>query len=206
MSIGLDIKKAFESVGTAYTIQHEGSSDQSGEFCVYELSQTLQRPFDREFVYSASLSYDSLAVEGDVLKFDDGRHFLLTNKSPEQFNNESIIYETKLLKCNIVSGEVLRPSGELWDSQNYHKIPVWSLAKGTVSAILVEVYGGSLDERTDFGEVTLNKLELYVSDQIGLQVMDRFQPVSGEYYKVDFLKNRIYPGITLAEVSEDTRE
>lgn len=204
MSIGADIKKAFREVGTLYNVHHEGRLDISGEYCVYEISQSLQRPFDREFVYQASLAYDSAAVEGDVLKFDDGRNFLLTNKSPEQFHNSSVIFETKLLKCN-VSGEILRPSGETW-GQDYHKVPVWSTVKNNVYGILTEVYGGSLEENKEFGEVIVKKMELYVSDQIGLQVMDRYRPVSGEYYKVDFLKTRIYPGIVLAEVSEDTRE
>jgi len=205
MSIGSDIKKAFEAVGSTYLIKRKNSPFLSGEYCVYEISTALRVPFDREFVYQASLSYDTLAVEGDILLFSDGEQFLLANKDPEQFANSPVVFESKLLKINVISGEIYRSSGETWDSQ-YHKIPIWSLTESGVGGLLIETTEVKLEEKEDFGKPSTNISQLYIPNTMDIKVLDRFQPTSGEYYQVNALRKRVFPGLIIVEVSEDMRE
>jgi hypothetical protein len=206
MGIGDDIKEAFEDVGSHYTIKRKSGNNLSGEYSVYEITEQNLRPFAREFLYAASLPYDTDVIEGDVLVFDDGRHFLMANKSTEQFENTAIVYECLLIKCNVLSGEILRAS-ESWNANTYQKVPSWSLVEGNVSGAMIDAfYGNVLTEKEEFANLTLAKSEVYIPDTLDIKINDRFEPSSGEYYRADVIKYRIYPGINLIEVSNDTRE
>ncbi len=206
MSVGLDIKKAFQDVGTRFTIKRGNSLNLSGEYLVYEIDLTNTRPFARGYIFSASLAYDSDAIEGDVLLFEDGRRFLLPTRTPEQFNNETIIYETVLLGCNVISGEIQRSSEEVWDGQTYRKTQNWVTIETNVDALIVESFSGNvLDEKEEFGVLTISKKELYISKTRDIKVLDRFQVVSGEFYKVNVLNKDTYSGVLVVEISEDNR-
>ena len=204
MSIGSDIEKAFRDVGSTYLIKRKNTNLISGEYCVYEISTALRVPFDREFVYQASLAYNTQVVEVDILLFDNGDQFLVANKDPESFANSPVEFETKLLKVNVISGEILRPAGNFTDDQ-YHTAPIWETIERQVGALLIHTEDSRLRSE-DFGDISVDRLSLYLSDTLDIQVNDRFQPEEGEYYKVDVIKKRIFPGIYMVELSQDTRE
>lgn len=204
MSVGSDLKKAFQKVGVSYTVKRN-TGNFSGEYLIYDIPVRSRSTFDREVMLDASLSYDTIVVEGDVLELNDGRRVLVANKTPDQFQNDTVIFETSLLKCNITSGEVFRPSGESWDDQTYHKETAWQSIKTDLNAVIVEVSGNQLSDQEELGLLSVSRLEMYVASGEDVRVLDRVQARSGEYYRVDIIKKSLYPAISVAQLSEDTR-
>ena len=46
---------------------------------------------------------------------------------------------------------------------------------------------------------------LYVPNAVGIEIEDRYMPISGEYYKVGIVRRRVFPETDIAMLSEDTR-
>jgi len=200
--IGNDIKAAYIEVGTSYDVLRD-SVVGSGEYLLYELNAQVTKPFIREYFLDASLPYDTSGEAGDVLRFRDGSCFLLMNKTPFEVENIAVEYSAVLYKAN-VSGELLRPSGEVWNSQ-YQKVPAYEQIKTNCYALLTEsLFRYELSEQ-DFGNLLVLKDELYIPKRYGIQINDRYSPVSGEYYKVSTVKTRGFPGVDIAILEEDTR-
>ena len=207
MSLGDDVKAAYVDTGTGYVITRSGERKSSPEFCSYDVPEQVVRPFPREFLLEASLPFDTIANEGDIIKFNDGRHFLILSKIGVQFADDVYEYTAQIVKCNITSGRILRSTSETWNYQ-YHKVPVWSVIHEGVKAVFTEsLVGNTLDDRAEAALLTTLNMDLYVSDSnYDIQVMDRFQPVSGESYRVDVIRKRVFPNVILAQLTEDTRE
>lgn len=203
MSVGSDLKKAFQKVGTAFTIKRN-SGNFSGEYLIYDIPTSNRNAFDREVTLDATLAYDTIVIEGDILELSDSRRCLVVHKTPDMFQNAAAVQEATLYKCNITNGIIMRESGER-NLQTYASEPSWQTIKSGESAVLVEVSGNQLSDQDEPGLFSVSKLELYLPSGEDLRVMDRFQAFSGEYYKVDVLKKHIYPNILLAELSADTR-
>ncbi len=204
MSVGGDLKKAFQKVGISYQVRRD-SGIFSGEYLIYDIPATARSPFDREVVLDASLVYDTIVIEGDVLELSNGKRCLVANKTADIFQDATVIYETTLFKCNITSGELFRPSGEVWSDQTYHKETVWDSVKAGLNAVVIEVSGNQLSERDEPALLNVSRLELYLASGEDLRIMDRFEARSGEYYRVDSIKKSLYPSISVAQISEDTR-
>lgn len=204
MSIGSKLKsKVYEKLGTAFTIIRD-SGDVTGEYLVYEINRQVTKPFIREFFLEAELAYDTAAVIGDVLQLDDGRVFLVMNKTADHFKNAPINQGCVFYKCN-VSGEILRPSGEVWDSQ-YRKKQQWETIKENCYALETEsLFGHDLDTDEELGMLGLKKDELYIPSSVNIRVGDRHQPASGEYYRVEVIKKRRFSGVDVCELGEDHR-
>ncbi len=204
MSVGSDLKKAFQKVGVSYQIRRD-SGIFSGEFLIYDIPFTARSSFDREVVLDASLASDTIVVEGDVLELSNGKRCLVANKTPDIFQDEVVVYETTLFKCNITSGELFRSSGEVWSDQEYHKETAWESIKTGLNAVVIEVAGNQLSDQDEPGLLSVSRLELYTASGENVRVMDRFEARSGEYYKVDVVKKSLYPSISVAMLSQDTR-
>lgn len=204
MSIGSDVKKAFKDVGISYTIKRDAGNF-SGEYLVYDIPIESKVPFDREVFLTSNLSYDTIVIEGDVLELNDGRKVLVANKTPDMFQDAVVDYETTFLKCNIPSGEIFRSSGEVWATQEYHKVQTWDSIKSGVNGVLIEVPGNQLSNQDELGLLSIKRTELYLPSGENLQVLDRVQIRSGEYYQVNIIKKSLYPSIVVVELSEDTR-
>ena len=203
MTVGSDLKKAFQKVGTSFIVKRS-SGDLSGEYLIYDIPIGNKDDFNREVTLDATLCYDTVVIEGDILELSDGRKVLVTHKTPDIFQDESVVQEAVLFKCNVTNGIIMRESGER-NTQTYQQEPVWETIKSGESAVIVEVNGNQLSDREELGLVSVSRLELYIPSGEDLRLMDRFQAFSGEYYKVDVLKKHIYPNIFVAEISEDTR-
>lgn len=204
MSVGLDVKKAFEKVGISYTIKRE-LEDIDGEYLIYDIPIGSKSTFDREVTLDGTLVYDTVVIEGDVLEFNDGRRVLVANKTPDIFQDSTVVYETRLFKCNIPSGEIFRSSGEIWDAQEYHKVQIWDSIKSGVNGVLVEVSGNQLSDQDELGLLTVSRLEAYLPSGEDIRVLDRLQIRSGEYYQASVIKKSLYPAINVIELVEDTR-
>jgi len=204
MSIGDDIRDTLVEVGAAYTIIRD-AGNVSGEYCDYSLTSQATKPITIESFRKAMVPYDTEIIVGDVLEFITDERYLVMNHLPELFENEIIQYESIFYKCNISSGELLRPSGEVWGS-DYHKETQWEGIKDNCDAMQVAaLYGNSLEDDEELALLQLRKDELYIAHSIGVQSMDRFQPVSGEYYQVSTVETRRFPGVDVAILEEDHR-
>jgi hypothetical protein len=204
VSVGSDLKKAFQKVGVSYKVLRN-SGTFSGEYLIYDIPATARSPFDREVVLDASLASDTIVVEGDVLELSNGKRVLVANKTPDIFQDATVIFETTLFKCNITSGELTRSSGEVWGSQEYHKEQIWESIKIGVNAVVIEVAGNQLSNQNESGLLNVSRLEMYIPSGEDVRVLDRFEARSGEYYRVDLIKKSLYPAISVVTLSEDTR-
>jgi hypothetical protein len=206
MTIGADIKDVLSEVGAAYTIIRD-SGNISGEYGVYDLTSQATKPVTLEHFRRGMLSYDTQVVEGDVIEFDTtSERYMVMNKLPELFENTVVQYESIFYKCNVLEGKLLRPSGEDVDSNTYHSEIQWEVVKDNCNAMQVAaLYGNDLVEEEKFGLIGLRKDEVYLPSSVGAKVLDRFQPVSGEYYMVATIETRRFPGVDVLIVEEDHR-
>jgi len=204
MTIGPDIKEVIEEVGVAITLLR-GSGDITGEWLDFEPNSQVTKPFIREYFLEAMMANDTVAIVGDGIKFNvPGDIYLLMNKTPEMFENSIINQGAVLYKCN-VSGELLRASGEVWSS-DYHKVTEWkSISSGEYGLQTEPLFGHTLETDEEIGLLGLERHELYVPRRIGVQVGDRWEPFSGEYYRVESIKHRRFGGVDVVELGEDHR-
>jgi len=202
MGLGVDIKDVLTEIGSAYTIV----SNNSGEYGDVVFSTQVTKPITIESFRRMTMPHDTSAVVGDVLDFDTTtERFLLTNKLYDQFENEVITIEGILYKCNVSNGILTRPSGEAWGN-DYHKETQWEEIKTDCDAMQVAaLYGNDLESDEELALLGFRKDEVYLPHSVGAQVLDRFQPASGEYYMVNTAETRRFPGVDVLIVVEDTR-
>jgi hypothetical protein len=205
MSIGPDIKEVFQEVGVQFTILRD-SGDVDGGYLHYHINRQVTKPFIREFFLEAFFPYDTSAVPGDVVKFNQADDvYMVMNKTPQFFEDSVIQNHAVLYKCN-VSGELLRVSGEAWDENYQMSGYAWETIKSPCYALQTEaLYGHDLETDAEIGLLGLENHELYVPKTYGARVLDRYRPVSGEVYRVETMKTRRYQAVDVLEVGEDTR-
>ena len=205
MTIGDDIADVLGEVGSAFTILRD-SGNVTGEYCEIILNAQVTKPFIFSYFREVTLQHDTEAVSGDVLEFAiTGDRFLLMSANAEEFQNEIVTMNGVLYGAN-VSGELLRPSGERWPNQTYHKEQGWEVIKDDCYALLTEsLYGHELNTDEEIGQLELQKNEMYIPASVGIQVGDRYRPVSGEHLKVETIKPRRYKAVAVCQVVEDTR-
>jgi len=208
MSVGDDIKEAIVDVGSTYTIVRD-AGNVAGEYGLLEYSSQVTKPITIEHFRRAMIAYDTDMITGDVVEFDaTGHRFLVTNIMPDLFENAVVHYESVLYKCNVTSGELFRPSGETWDDpmDQYHRDPQWETVKAGCNAMQVAaLYGNDLETENELALLGLQKDEVLLPHSVGAQVMDRWQPYSGEYYMVTTIESRRYPDVDVLIVEEDRR-
>jgi len=205
MGLGTDIKEVLAEVGAGYTIIRDTNVE--GEYGTYDLTSQTTKPLTIEAFRQAMISYDTEVVTGDVIEFNEtSDRYLIMNKLPELFEDEIIQYATIFYKCNVLNGKLLRPSGEAWDSNTYHKETQWETIKSNCDAMQVAaLYGNDLESDEELALLEMRKDELYIPHTVGVQSMDRFQPASGEYYQVSTVETRRFPGVDVAILEEDHR-
>jgi len=205
MSIGPDIKEALWDVGIFYDILLPVTLPDH-EKLVYKGNAQATKPFIREFFLEATLSYDTLVTPGSVIKLIiSSIPYLIMNKTPNMFEDEVIENKVVLYKCN-VSGELLRISGEVGWNPKYQKTPKFEVIRANAYALQTEVLLGSgiaLDQ--EIGAVSTDRQDLYVPEYYGVKELDRYAPVSGEWYMVKAVKKRLYDGVDVCELIPDRR-
>jgi hypothetical protein len=205
MTIGPDIKEILSDIGTTFTIKRD-SGDVDGGYLDITPNTQVTKPFIREFFLEIELAYDTSIQAGEILELDvPGTIHMLANKTADVFENEIISYQGVTYQIN-VSGELLRPSGEAdWDSE-YKRPETFIPVRDPCYALLTTpVHGGELETDEPIGLLDMERLEMYILSTYGIQELDRYQPVSGEYYRVEAVKTRRYPGIDVVLLGEDTR-
>jgi len=205
VAIASCIKQSLKHSASAYTVIRDAGYI-SGEYMGVRTTEQVTKPITMEHFRVADIPYDTSATTGDVIEIDASHErFMVTNLAPIVMGNALALYQGILYKCNIQSGELYRPSGETW-GVDYHKETQWSLVKNSVHAMHVAaLYGADLSTDKELAMIGLAKDEVYMPDSVGIQALDRWQPASGEYYLVETVERRRYPGVDVAVVVEDTR-
>jgi len=208
MGVGADIKEALEEVGVSYTIVRD-AGNVSGEYGLLEFSSQVTKPLTIEAFRRGMTPYDTALIAGDVVRFDVvDEMYLATNMLPELFVNDIVHYDTVFYKCNVASGELSRPSGETWDDplDQYHKETGWEVINDNCNAMQVAaLYGNDLETDKELALLGLQENEVLIPHSIGAQVLDRWQPASGEYYQISVIEPRRYPNIDVLIIEEDRR-
>jgi len=204
MSIALDIRLVLEEIGTSFVVKTSGEADVDGGYLDYEMNRQVTKPFIREFFLEATFQDNSVATNGDVIEFSDGRRFMVMNDSPENFEDTMISREVVLYGAN-VSGELLRASGEVFDA-NYRRETSWSVVQSECYALLTSrLFGTDLQQDEELAQIGIESQVLYLPSSIGVQSLDRYQPCSGEYYKIEQVIKRYFPAVDVCYLAEDTR-
>ena len=205
MTIGPDIKDAIEEVGLKYTILRD-AGDIAGEYLTYKPNAQVTKPFIQEFFLEAKLLYDTQVVVGDIVQFDTpGDKYIVMNRTPELFENEIILFNGVLYKCNVVLN-IYRPDDTGARDAQYHQSTSWSLVKSSVNALLTTpLYGVDLETDLELGMIGVFDLELYIPSSIDLQVLDRTIISASEYYRVETVKKRRYSAVDVCDIGEDKR-
>lgn len=203
--LGDDINEVHAEVGNSFGLVRSGQAINTGEYLIPKINRQVTKPFIREFFLEASFDWDSVTQAGDIVQLNDGRDFMVMNLTPVMFQDETIEKVGTLYKCN-VSGQIMRPSEtEGWDA-DYREVGSFTQVSQNVYALQTEaLYGHKLDLGSELGELGLENHELYLPASSGIKVFDRYQPVSGEYYKVETIKKRRFDNVWVCEISEDTR-
>jgi len=203
MGIGVDVKDAYSESGIRV---HNRRTGNSGESIDFEANAQVTKPFIREFFLEGSLPYDTDQIVGDIMDFIVvNTDYMFMNKTPIVFENEVYEFSGVYYKCN-VSGEILRPSGEVRDTDTYELKEKFNLIESNVYALQTEpLFGTELNTDEMLGVLQIEKDELYIPSSYNIQVLDRYQPVSGEYYKVNKVLKRRYNGIDVCTLEEDNR-
>lgn len=205
MTIGPDIKEAIEEVGVGITILRDAGNI-TGEHLEYEPNAQVTKPFIQEFFLESQLNYDTQVVVGDIIQFDvTGDKYIVMNRTPELFENEVILYNGVLYKCNVVLN-IYRPDDTGARDAQYHQQTSWSLVKSSVNALLTTpLYGVDLETDLELGLIGVSDLELYVPSFVNLEVLDRVIISSSEYYRVEAVKKRRYSAVDVCDIGEDMR-
>lgn len=203
--LGDTINEVHVEVGNSFDLIRSGQVTVSGEYCILKMNRQVTKPFIQEFFLESRFDWDTETDAGDIVQFNDDRSFMVMNLVPVMFKDETIEKGGVLYKCN-VSGQLMRPSEvEGWDA-DYRETGGFDVIAQDVFALQTEaLYGHELDTDQELGALGLENHELYLPASSGARVLDRYQPVSGEYYKVDTIKKRRFNKIWVCEISEDTR-
>jgi len=205
MTIGDDLKSTFGEVGSSFTVIRAGGNV-IGQYLDYDLNAQVTKPFIREYFLEASIGYDADIVAGDVIEIDVlEKNYLIMNMTSQVFENEVISKEAVLYKCN-VSGELLRFSGEGWDSSYRHR-QQWDTVKSDAYGLLTEkLFGTDLTQDEQLGQMGLEASILYLPSNYGAKPLDRYEYVSGEFLKIQVVEKRKFDNIDSCQIAEDTRQ
>jgi len=203
MTVGVDVKDAYEETATkASLILPSGEA----EYVDFEPNSQVTKPFIQEFFLEASLPYDTAQVVGGIVSLDVvGHKYIVMNKMPNIFENEVYEIQSVYYKCN-VSGELFRPSGETRDPLTYEYRETFNLVAENAYALQTEpLFGSDTQIEDELGVMGIEKDELYIPSSYNTQELDRYQPVSGEYYMVKKVLRRRFSGVDVCELIEDNR-
>jgi len=204
MSIGSDIEDVLEELGSSIVILRD-SGNIEGEFATIETMSQATKPLVISFFKNCTLSYATSVVQGDIINFETtDDKYLVTTLNAEEFENSIITKEGILYLCN-VSGELLRPSGEIWNTHTYHKEQAFEVIKSNCYALLVnpEFRNKLVEEESVM--VSMEEDEIYLPSSVGISINDRYEATSGEYYKIMVVNSYRYMGVDVCSIGKDTR-
>lgn len=210
MSIGPDIKEVFEELGTPYTIRKHSGGVISGEYLDYEVPINATSTFIINYTLDATFSYDTRAKCGDIIEFDDnGSRFLLALANPERFEQEEIVKEARLYRCN-VWGHVKRRSVSREAANEpggYTARSSWDNLIASGEDVLLASNAAYMDrEVVEYGLLETEVENLHISGNIAIQEGDRFESPSAGKFEIMNVSKRRLNNVIICRVQKDERE
>lgn len=207
MSIGPDLKEVLEEVGVSFQIITYDGTVVASEYLDYEINRQVTKPFIREYFLEAFVSHDTVLSAGNYVLLKDGRRFIVMNKTPELFEDETIKFDIVLYKTNVVCN-IMR-LGPASRNDAYELTNTWSDVYTGIHVLLTERFygtnitsGGALNELMEF---EISNDQVYVPGDIAIKSQDRLYISSSEYYKVEFVEDRKFDNVNVVTLSEDQR-
>lgn len=201
MSIGPDISEVFDELGTAITI-HKPDGTEISEKVDMEFSIQASSPFLTQFILNGTFVYDSEVAPGDVLSDDDGTRYIVAALNPSRFENEIVVKECVLYRCNVL--------GDLKERHNVregvHYNTDWVVVESDIYALLTGLPDDKILSSKDYGEFPSSEMTLHLSGNVDIQVKQRFELVSGEKVEIIGVEPRRLNNLTLCKVRTDERE
>lgn len=207
MTLALDIADVLDDLGTPILILRD-SGNISGEYILAKSNSQATKPEIIEFEVKGIVKSDSQVVVGDIIQMSStSRMYLIMNKNPDDFEGASFVQNVVGYKCNILSGELQRVSGEISGLQTYHRETTWVTIKGNLNACLTsKLFGDDILQKEKTGQLEVDALNLYLPHSLGAQPLDRVvDSASGKYYKVENVNPWNYSGVDRCSAVEDNR-
>ncbi|MCK5862448.1 MAG: hypothetical protein KAH38_08175 [Candidatus Hydrogenedentes bacterium] len=206
MSVYRDIADVIAEVGVSFTTERAGvSTGAATEYFTYTPNRQVTKPFVREHFLEAVLKSTTLVQPGDVIVTSVvGESFLCVNNTPDLFEDEIIRYLAVLYKTN-VTVDILRATNT---TVGYDTSMSFVAQHSAQKALLyAPLFGNVSDIDDDVGFSRGEKEELFISSVYGVQEHDRILINStSEQYRVAAVIHRRYPGVSVVELEDDTRE
>lgn len=202
--IGPDISEVLDELGTrVHVIKHDGS-DPIVEYIDYEVSIQANSPFLTQFMLDCTLTYDTQARPGDIIRFlDNNQDHLLVVANKTRFENAPVTYEGILYRCNVTG--TLKRRVEVRDA-NYNLTTDWSGEVANEPALLTGMVDNFGFDQEVYGEFTREENNLHISNEVNAIVGDRFELDTGEKFEITMIAPRRLNNVSICRVTIDNRE
>lgn len=203
MTIGDDLVKVFEEIGTACVITKSDLTEFS-EYFDYEAFPDHSTVFIRQNCFVGTFGYSTEVEEGDTVVFNE-QITLVMNKKQETFENASVVQNAYLIKCNTATGVLSRKAT---NRVSYKNVITWPTHTTGIAALH---YAASADtEAVLLKDVAVLEKEmhtLYLASHIDVQKGDRWQHIpDAQAYEIVAITNFRYSGLSVCQITKDYRE
>lgn len=207
--LGIDIKEVYTELASEFTIVNR-SPVVTGERILFEVNAQATKPFVREHQLDCTIPYDSAIEVGDVVLMNKtGRYFMVMNKTPETFEDETVEWDVVLYYCNLpVTAHLVRPV-EIRNTVTYNMTSGWQvIADAPLYGLLTDRITGSEIEQQNVaaGQFQLWSISLLLPKYYDIKPLDRLIISATEYYKIETIESYYYPGVYQIKLVEDTRK
>lgn len=205
--IGVDIASVINELGVLATVIKEinGSVQTSTEKITYEINEQATNTFVREFHLNASFAYNTVINSGDVIQFE-GNSYLVSNKTPDTFENTIVEYASVIYKCNLPSTAKIVTWSQTQNPTTYEITSGWTVKKALAYGLIYQDSRNTLlDEGNPVGRDVIFGLMCLVPANYDVAKLDRVIVSPTEYYMVQDIEKYQFPGIHVLTLIEDTR-
>lgn len=207
--LGIDIKEVYTELASEFTIVNR-SPVVTGERILFEVNAQATKPFIREHQLDCTIPYDSLIETGDVVLMNKtDRYYMVMNKTPETFEDETVEWDVVLYYCNLpTTAHIVRPV-EIRNTVTYNMTSGWQVtADAPLYGLLTDRITGSEIEQQNVaaGQFQLWSISLLLPKYYDIKPLDRLIISATEYYKIETIESYYYPGVYQIKLVEDTRK
>lgn len=207
--LGIDIKEVYTELASEFTIVNR-SPVVTGERILFEVNAQATKPFIREHQLDCTIPYDSLIETGDVVLMNKtDRYYMVMNKTPETFEDETVEWDVVLYYCNLpTTAHIVRPV-EIRNTVTYNMTSGWQVTEDApLYGLLTDRITGSEIEQQNVaaGQFQLWSISLLLPKYYDIKPLDRLIISATEYYKIETIESYYYPGVYQIKLVEDTRK
>lgn len=202
--IGPDISEVLNELGTrVHVIKHDGS-EPIVEYIDYEVSIQANSPFLTQFMLDCTLTHNTQARPGDIIRFlDNNQDHLLVVSNKTRFENAPVTHEGILYRCNVKG--TLKTRTEVRDA-DYNLTTDWSGEVHDEPALLTGMVDNFGYNQEVYGEFINEENNLHISNDTNVKIGDRFELDTGEKFKISMIAPRRLNNVSICRVTIDNRE